>query len=165
MLLAVIWWDRHGVEGKISVMKECEDALPLHSVSPRTDSWRMGSRTACRAGLYYRWPWFLEGLPGPCSPASPPQVWPGSAQRSSQTWQMCKTIVWLCPLLVSSGSAVLRRWLCWGSQRRWRLGQRWCSQMKSGSPKACKTQNMYLIMVNYSWCQWLKEETGSHPIS
>lgn len=41
----------------------------------------MESRTACQACLCYRWPWSLEGLPSPCSPASPLRVWPGSRKR------------------------------------------------------------------------------------
>lgn len=143
--------------------------LPLHSVSPQRDSWRTGSRTACRAGLYCRWPLFWEGQRGPCSPASPPRVWPESAQRNVSTFcrrKLLEETVRLCSLLVGSGGAVLHRWLCWETQRHWRPGQRWCSQTKSGSPGKCKNPK-YLS----DCCQWhLKPgaeagERESHPIS
>lgn len=53
-----------------------------------------------------------------------------------------------CPQVVSRGGAVLHRWLCWESPRRWRLGLRWCSQMKSGSPETHTTHTHTWLWLN-----------------
>lgn len=67
-----------------------ETCLPLHNASPQMGSWHRGCRTAYQVCLCYRWPWSLGGLPGLCSPASPPLVWPGSRRQTEET--ICKLL-------------------------------------------------------------------------
>lgn len=67
------------------------------------------------------------------------------------------------------GLETLRRSLCWGNQRHWRPGPRWCSQRRSGSPGAhthihthANTHKHIKYWINSSFCKILKKQWKIH---